>query len=105
MGNLGPYEVITTEAKLAGGVDAWIKIIEDAAVAERSSEYLAKGAAIGALLASAAAGAAYAARAAWFGKQQQRALAAEARRRLETDVSGRLAAESIDDEPKQASDD
>jgi hypothetical protein len=97
VGNLGPYEVITTEAKLAGGVDAWIKIIEDTAVAERSPEYLAKGAAIGALLAFTAAGAAYAVRAAWVGKQQQRALAAEARRRLEANVAGRIAEEPVDD--------
>ena len=105
MGNLGPYEVITTEAKLAGGVDAWLKAIEDAAVAERSSEYLAKGAAIGALLASAAAGAAYAAHTAWVGKQQKRAAAAEARRRLEASVAGQLAAESIDGDPEGSSDD
>jgi hypothetical protein len=105
MGNLGLYEVITTEAKLAGGVDAWIKIIEDAAVAERSSEYFAKGAAVGALLAGAAAGATYAARAAWIRKHQLRTLAAEARRRLEADIAGRLAEEPIDDAPKGASDD
>ena len=105
MGNLGLYEVITTEAKLAGGVDAWIKTIEDTAVAERSSEYLAKGAAVGALLAGAAGGAAYVARAARIRKQQQRALGAEARRRLEADLAVRLAQESGDDEPKRVSDD
>lgn len=60
---------------------------------------------IGALVASAAAGAASAARAAWVGKQQQRVLAAQARRRLEADVAGRLAPESVDDESEEASDD
>ncbi|MEU8948791.1 hypothetical protein [Streptomyces sp. NPDC048489] len=30
MGNLGPYEVITTAAKAAGGVDAWLGAIKKA---------------------------------------------------------------------------
>ena len=105
MGNLGLYEVITTEAKLAGGVDAWLKAIEDAAVAERSSEYLTKGVAIGVLLAGATAGAVYAARTARDGKQQKLAAAAEARRRLEASVAGQLATESIDGDPDGCSDD
>lgn len=99
MGNLSLYEVITTEAKLAGGVDAWIKIIEDNAVAERSWDYLIRGATIGALVTGAAAGAAYTTHVAWV-RKQQRALAAEARWLLKTDISARLAEESGDDEPK-----
>jgi hypothetical protein len=105
MGNLGPYEVITTEAKLAGGVDAWLKAIEDAAVAERSSQYVAKGIAIGALLAGAAAGAAYAARTPWVRKQQKRAAAAEARRRLQANAVEWPATESVDADREESSDD
>ncbi len=103
MGNLGLYEVITTEAKLAGGVDSWLKAIEDAAVAERSSEYLLKGVALGALFASATGGAVYGVRAAWAGKQRKMAAAAEARRQLEGTIAGQLAADSLDDDHGVAS--
>ncbi|MEW2287062.1 hypothetical protein [Streptomyces sp. NPDC047841] len=48
MGNLGKYQDIVEAAKRAGGVDALIKIIQDAAVAKAYPGVFRKGAAVGA---------------------------------------------------------
>ena len=43
MGNLGPYQEITTEAKMAGGVDSLLKSIKDAAVNDAAPRHRAQG--------------------------------------------------------------
>lgn len=86
MGNLGRYQDIVTEAKSVGGVDAWIKVIEDAAAAERSSTSFAKGLGVGVLVASVAAGGAGALRLLWVQKRERRALMDEARAQLRAEI-------------------
>ena len=49
MGNLGKYQDIVTEAKLAGGVDKLIEIIEKAAAAKEFPKTFGKGVGTGAL--------------------------------------------------------
>lgn len=87
MGNLGRYQDIVTEAKLAGGVDAWIKILEDAAVADRSSASFANGAAVGVLAACLMGGGAVAARNLWARKRDRRDLSDAARRHLRAEIA------------------
>lgn len=98
MGNLGRYQDIVTEAKLAGGVDAWIKILEDAAVADRSSKSLAKGVGLGLLVAGVMGGVAGSARALWVQNRDRRALIDEARAQLKAEIEALLTPDVVDDE-------
>ena len=52
MSNLGRYEEIVKQAKDAGGVDALIRVLEEAAIRERAPQIFGKGLAAGALLVS-----------------------------------------------------
>ena len=86
MGNLGRYQDIVTEAKLAGGVDAWIEILEDAAAAAGSSKSFVKGVGVGVLVACVVGGGALSARDLLVQKRDRRALADEAREQLRAEI-------------------
>ena len=86
MGNLGRYQDIVTEAKLAGGVDAWIGILEDAAAAAGSRKAFTRGVGVGVLVACDVGGSATSARHCWVENRDRRALADEARKQLRAEI-------------------
>ncbi|MCD0453347.1 hypothetical protein LO762_29820 [Actinocorallia sp. API 0066] len=86
MGNLGKYQDFTTEAKLAGGVENLIEIIEKAAVASKSAGLRAQGAGLGIAGVLVVGGAAVATRRFLRSKAADEALAREAKIRLKTEA-------------------
>jgi len=88
MSNLGPYQDITTAAKQAGGVDAWIKTIEDTAVAERAPAIFGKGAGAGLLVAGVLAGGVKLTQVVLVRQQERRALRDDARAQLKAVIEG-----------------
>ncbi|MCZ4603459.1 hypothetical protein O3S80_06630 [Streptomyces sp. Lzd4kr] len=86
MGNLGPYQDITTAAKQAGGVENLIKKIEEAAVKKASLQILGKGAAIGVVGTLVVSGVAVTVRRSLDAKRDREVLANEAKERLKTVV-------------------
>lgn len=90
MGNLGPYEVITTAAKAAGGVDEWIGAIKKAAVADAALKLRLQGAGIGVAGAAMVGGAVVAAaKRHQAAKEARRERAEEAERQLKATVEER----------------
>lgn len=85
MGNLGKYQDIVTEAKLVGGVDKLITIIEEAAAAKVSSKAFGKGAGVGVLSTLIVGGVAVAVRRSLDGKKDREALANEAKEQLKAE--------------------
>lgn len=98
MGNLGRYEEIVTEAKLAGGVDALITIIEETAVAARAPAIFGKGVGIGLAVACVVAGGTRAARLLQSRKRDRRALSDEAQAQLKAEIEGEAPPDDSDGE-------
>ncbi|MYS94789.1 MULTISPECIES: hypothetical protein [Streptomyces] len=102
MGNLGKYQDIVEAAKRAGGVDALIKIIQDAAVAKASPGVFRKGAALGAgagvVGTLAAGGVAVTVRRSLDDKRAREALANEAEKQFKAEVEKSM--NSDGDNPK-----
>ena len=104
MGNLGRYQDIVTEAKLAGGVDALITIIEDNAVADRAPGIFGKGVGAGLLVACVVGGGARTARFLGIRKRDRRALRDEARAQLKAEIALQTAPADADDDPPDGTD-
>ena len=104
MGNLGRYQDIVTEAKLAGGVDALITIIEDTAVADRAPGIFGKGVGAGLLIACVVGGGVRTARFLGIRKRDRRTLRDEARAQLKAEIEGQAAPDDSDDDSSDGTD-
>jgi hypothetical protein len=105
MGNLGPYQDITTLAKKLGGVDNLIKTIEFDAVKRAAPVLLGVGLGLGALVGAGARPAIAAGKRGWAKYKESGVAAAEAKEQLKAIVEESMKSNDANEGPTEGSDD
>jgi hypothetical protein len=104
MGNLGPYQDITTLAKKLGGVDNLIKTIEFDAVKRAAPVLLGVGVGVGALVGAGARPAIDAGKRGWAKYKESGVAAAEAKEQLKAIVEESVNSGDADEGPDEVGD-